>query len=276
MTRRLVVFSDLDGTLLDRERYSFEEAEPALRALRERGIPLVLCSGKTRAEMEPLRARLGLDAPFIVENGGAIVVPEAGPGPARLVPLGVPRAQLIAALVELERETGIPLRPFSQLSPEEVAGLTGLSAEQAARAQQRDYDEPFLITGPGMASGDSRDRALDDRLDAAARRFGLRVIHGGRLHHLTGPSDKGTAVRAVLRLPAYQRVESLGLGDAASDRALLEAVDRPILVPGPGGIDPALATALPAAERAPAPGPRGWNRAVLTILEGGQLPRAEA
>src|SRR5512143_2726927 len=70
-----VIFTDLDGTLLHPKTYSFTEALPALELIRERGIHLVLCSSKTRAEIEVYRKRLHNEAPFIVENGGAIFVP---------------------------------------------------------------------------------------------------------------------------------------------------------------------------------------------------------
>ena len=84
-------------------------------------------------------------------------------------------------------------------------------------------------------------------------------------------------MRALLRLPLYEQATSLALGDAASDLPMLQAV-------GPGDPDarsrrastPRSPAALPAAEHAPAPGPRGWNAAVLTVLEGGVLPRAAA
>src|SRR4051812_40579094 len=72
---RKVIFSDLDGTLLQPDTYSCGPAETAVRALRELGYPLVLCSSKTRAELEFWRGKLHNDAPFIVENGGAIYIP---------------------------------------------------------------------------------------------------------------------------------------------------------------------------------------------------------
>ncbi len=68
-----LVATDLDGTLLDRETYDFAPARPALDALRERGVPLVLVSSKTRAEMEPLAeasAPGARRAGSVVENGG--------------------------------------------------------------------------------------------------------------------------------------------------------------------------------------------------------------
>jgi mannosyl-3-phosphoglycerate phosphatase len=269
---RLVV-TDLDGTLLDEETYGFADARPALAALRARGIPLVLCSSKTQVEMQRAAAALETDGPLIVENGGAIVVPGGFPAPlpaggrpgdgAFVVPLGAPRSELVAALPAIAREAGVRVRPFAQMTAGEVSALTGLAEGEAALALRREWDEPFVVEeGPG---GEAR----DERLDPAARRRGLRVTRGGRLHHLTGPVDKGEAVRRLLALLPPEPGVVLGLGDAANDLSMLQAVDRAIVVPRrDGGIDSVLAAALPEAERAPAPGPAGWNAAVLAVLEG--------
>ena len=70
-----VVFTDLDGCLLDSVTYTYEPAAPALEALRAQDIPLVLVSSKTRAEIEPLRKQLDHHDPFMVENGAAVFVP---------------------------------------------------------------------------------------------------------------------------------------------------------------------------------------------------------
>jgi len=70
-----VVFTDLDGTLLDHSSYSFEAARPALEGLRARRIPVVPCTSKTRAEVEEIRTRLRNRDPFVVENGGAALIP---------------------------------------------------------------------------------------------------------------------------------------------------------------------------------------------------------
>ena len=71
----VIVVSDLDGTLLDHETYSFDAARPALARLRQADVPLVLCTSKTRAEVESIRRSLDNEHPFIVENGGAVVIP---------------------------------------------------------------------------------------------------------------------------------------------------------------------------------------------------------
>jgi mannosyl-3-phosphoglycerate phosphatase len=267
---RVAVVTDLDGCLLDAASYSWEAARPALDALRTRGMPLVLCSSKTRAEMAPLHAELGLDAPYVFENGGGIVIPPGAPWSrlvrkgARplLVRLGVPLRDLAYALVEIARDAGVRLRGFSRLSTREVSDLTGLPEAKAALAKKREHGEPFVLEAGDEAA-----------LRRAAERRGLRITRGGRFYHLTGAHDKGKAVRQVLRLLAPAR--SIGLGDAENDLSLLRAVDLPILVPRPdGAVDAALAAAFPEAARAPAPGPEGWSRAVLRAL-GEDVARAE-
>ncbi|MHB1192187.1 MAG: HAD-IIB family hydrolase [Longimicrobiales bacterium] len=258
----LVVFTDLDATLLDEATYSFDPAREALAALAERHIPLVLCSSKTRAEMERWALALGTSWPLVTENGGSILWAEGGAYRAQT--RGTPRSQLVAALADIAGETGSVLRGFASLSVGDVEAITGLGPAAAREAMAREHDEPFLVDAGDMAA-----------VAAAAGRRGLHVTRGGRFHHLAGRADKGQAVREILA--AYRAdgspVPSVALGDAANDLSMLQAVDRPILVPRPGGApDATLARSLPHAELAPAPGPEGWNAAVMTVLRGERLP----
>jgi mannosyl-3-phosphoglycerate phosphatase len=269
MAADLLVVTDLDGCLLDERTYTYDAARPALESLARRRIPLVLCSSKTRAEMQPLARELGA-GPFIVENGGAIVVPPghlprlAGRRDAagyRQVVLGTGRDALVRALAELAEQAGASVRGFSSLGPGEVAALTGLEPPAAERALQREYDEPFLL-----------DEGSEERLTRAAAGRGLRITRGGRFHHLLGPVDKGRALQRLIALYAAEgfRFTVVGLGDSPNDLSMLAVADRPILIPRPGGeVDEALRRGLPRAEKAPAPGPSGWNSAVLTVLESG-------
>jgi mannosyl-3-phosphoglycerate phosphatase len=264
VTPALCVATDLDGTLLDASTYSWEAAREALEALRERGVPLALCSSKTRAEMEAIAGELGITGPLVVENGGALILPEdAG---ARVHVLGVPRSELVQALRAMAAEAGASVQGFAELSGAEIGRLTGLSPEAAARAARREYDEPFSLEEPGALP----------RLEAAAVRRGLQVTRGGRFFHLTGPVDKGEALRLWLATWEHgRRPRTVGLGDAPNDATLLRVVDRAILIPQPDGqVDATLAAAFPSSEIAPAPGPVGWNTAVLAVLEGRRLPQA--
>ena len=272
---RLVVFTDLDGCLLDERTYSFEPALEALGALRRSRVPLVPATSKTRREVEALARETGIDGPWIVENGGAIVLPRSWPGalPAGslqddssiVVPLGVPREALVVALGEIAREAGTIVRGFASLPRETVAALTGLAGGAVDRALAREYDEPFIAAEPG---------AVPRPVDAATAR-GLRVTRGGRFCHLTGETDKGRAVARLLEILAAggESLTSVALGDSPNDLGMLQIVDRPIVVPRPDGApDAVLAGRLPKAELAPWPGPRGWNAAVLAVIGGSRLP----
>ena len=269
---KMVVFTDLDGSLLDPLTYSFDAASEALHALQTSDIPLVLASSKTRAEIEPIRFRLNHLHPFTVENGGGLYIPKGLfdfpveetvlRGPYQVIEIGTPYARLRAALKEIEQRIGSPLRGFGDMPAEEVAERTGLNQQDALLAKQREYDEPFVIEGPGTV-------VEDVTREADAR--GLRCTRGGRFYHLMGGSDKGRACR--LLIDCYRRqfngqrgqLVTIAIGDSLNDLPMLAVVDCPILVQKPdGSYDPEVQ--LSNLTRAQGIGPTGWNQAVLNLL----------
>lgn len=138
----MVVFTDLDGTLLDRATYSYAPAEPSLAHLRALGVPVVLVTSKTRAEVSALRERMGNTDPFIVENGAAVAVP----GEPDIV-LGSTSAQSREALRRAAAASNVRVRGFGEMDLTEVCQRTGLEAPVAALAMQREFGEPFVVLG---------------------------------------------------------------------------------------------------------------------------------
>ena len=132
-----LIFTDLDGTLLDRDTYSFAEASEALARIRKHDVPLVLATSKTRVEIELYRRRLSNTHPFIVENGAAAFIPvgyfpQLPSSLARrddyfLIELGLPHAEIRRALDKLKEISSFPLRGFGDMTPEEVARLDKVS-----------------------------------------------------------------------------------------------------------------------------------------------------
>ena len=269
---RIMVISDLDGTLLDLETYSSTAAYPALEALKKKGACLVFASSKTRAELEPIRNRLGHDGPFIVENGGGLYVPvgffgvsldgDVRRGKYEIIEFGTPYATLRAALKDIAAVLKVEIHGFGDMTIDEVAERTGLTHHEATLAKQREYDEPFVLDNDALIESVRR--------EAAAR--GLTCAKGGRFHHLLGPNDKGTACRFLIQCCRRQlatsqgRLYTIGIGDSANDQPMLAAVDQPILVQKPdGSYDPAVQ--FPHILYAPGIGPAGWNAAVLHVLK---------
>lgn len=249
------VFTDLDGTLLDEETYSFDEARDALAALAARGFPCVFVTSKTRAEVEALRARTGIRDPFIVENGGAIYLPQENGEVVRMA-FGAPYPMLVSALLRASAESECRIRAFHQLGAEEAASLCGLSVEEARLAQQREHDEAFEIL----------DKDKEAALLASIERRGLSWTRGGRFHHIFGGNDKGRAT-AILTAEFRRRhgnLRTIGLGDSPNDAPFLEVVDIAVVVKSARGHDVPLTR--PGVIRTEETGPRGWNRAVLGLI----------
>lgn len=231
-----IVYTDLDGTLLDHDTYRFDPAKDMLAQLKQQGVPVILCSSKTRAEIEVLRTEMALEEPFICENGGAVFIPggtpdfEPPPGLKKkdrfsVKELGTPYDILTEAFQRTKAAGAFDMVGFCEMTTAEIARLTGLSVEAARLAARREYSEPFICreTEEGRR-----------RLEAMFRRQGLQVTQGGRFFHLTGNNDKGRAVAYLNRVYAQGasggEVVTIGLGDSANDFPMLREVDKPVII----------------------------------------------
>ncbi|HZU27500.1 MAG TPA: HAD-IIB family hydrolase [Bryobacteraceae bacterium] len=267
-----ILVTDLDGTLLNARTYSFEAAQPALAALRKKGVPLVLCTSKTRAEAELWRERLDINHPFIVENGGAVCIPSGYfPFPIDhsvrrdgydIVEFGLPYSELVRTLRQASRESGCKVVGFHDMSVAEISLRTSLPIRQAEMAKRREYDEPFEIDGPGIIG-----------LLKAIERGGKRWTRGNRFYHITGANDKSTAVRYLRRLYArvFEPVHLIGVGDGHNDAGFLNSVDTPVIVRSPFSV--ALKLAAPRGRVTRASGPDGWNEAILPLFTRSRFDR---
>jgi mannosyl-3-phosphoglycerate phosphatase len=267
-TPKLVIFTDLDGCLLDRQTYSFEPAQAALRLINEKKIPLILASSKTRVEIEEYRRRLKNDHPFVSENGGAVFIPkgyfsfqfshEREWRKYYVLELGAFYPQIIRALEFIKKETGIQIRGFHDLSEKDLASVSGLNREEAALAKKREYDEPFLIKG-----GKKEIEIIQKKI----RERGLNYAWGGRFHHILGHNDKGKAVEILKKLyrKEFSSIWTVGMGDSLNDLPMLSAVDRPIILRGEKDLSSEISPFknLVLLEGA---GPQAWNEAILNVL----------
>lgn len=268
MLCKLLVFTDLDGTLLDHNTYSFEPALPAIALLESKEIPIVICTSKTGAEIERYRKLLGNNHPFISENGGGIFVPDGyftrefgydkNIGGYMVIELGRPSESLREILKSISGETGIGIKGLSDMSVSEIMEHTGLDEESAKLAGNRDYSEPFIVYG---------DENDVETVITQIHKRGYNHTRGGRFHHILGGNDKGKAVRILTGL--FERdggkFKTVALGDSLNDLPMLEAVDLPVLVQKPDGkYDSQIK--LENITYADGAGPYGWNSAILKLL----------
>jgi len=265
----VVVITDLDGTLLDRATYSYAAAMPALELLRQKKIPLVFCSAKTRAEQEAYQKELGICDPFIVENGGAIFIPQGyfpfdfdyhkTIGSYLVIELGMPYQEVRRRLQQVRSKLGIDFRGFGDMRPEEVAKETGLDLEAARRAKKREYDETLKLDGtPGEI----------EKVLSAIKKVGLNYAYGGSYYDIMGANNKGRAAAILIELFRRKLGEfrTIGLGDSVNDLPLLAVVDIPVLLQKSEGMWEEIYLPMLRLEGS---GPVGWRQAIEELI--GQL-----
>ena len=263
----LLIFTDLDGSLLDHDSYSFKGAEVALRRLHELAVPLILTSSKTRAEIQKLQNRLGLNEAFITENGGGIFLPPGHPlqdlkdlqqiNGHRGKQFGISYGEIRKIFCKFSKRYG--LKGFGDMTVEEVIGHTGLAREEAILARQRDFSEPFLFVA----------EPSPEELKTELADYAMTVTRGGRFYHLiSAGQDKGRAVaetRGLFQAGLQDRLTTIGVGDAENDYSMLKAVDIPVLIPRPDGSYSNMAVA--GLRKAPFPGSKGWGISIMAVLE---------
>lgn len=234
-----IIFTDLDGTLLDFDTYSYESAEEVLSYIRRQNIPLVAVTSKTAAEVQHFVKAIDIRHPFVVENGCGILFPENYPGEYPktqladgyyIVSCENPGLKPLEVLDLIISKTGIPLQSFSRMTPEDIVSLTGLSKEEAQRAQKRHFTEPFILP---------KRKSDLKKMIIHSHSFNYRIVVGGRFAHLI-PKDsgKGKAVKFLIRF--YRRlfpgtpIVSVGLGDSTNDYDFLSVTDISVLIHNQG------------------------------------------
>lgn len=268
-----LIFTDLDGTLLDHDTYDFDGALNALKKIKALEIPLILNTSKTMVEVVEIRKALDNTDPFIAENGSIVAVPthyfpfKVGtayaqvnhPGGFLVRRIGGDRDEILEILQHLRRKHGFSFRGFNDLSVKALSRLTGLSKTETTLAKQRLSTEPILW--------EDSTANLKNFLALTAEN-NLQSLQGGRFLSISRPFDKKDGVTALLAL--YETMNrtppfKIGLGDSPNDQKMLEVMDLAVIIQSkkskqihlnhPGQVI-----------RTQRPGPAGWQEAMDQIL----------
>jgi mannosyl-3-phosphoglycerate phosphatase family protein len=267
-----VIYTDLDGTLLDHHTYAFDEALDTIKVLKHRGIPIIPCTSKTRAETLSLMKTMGIDGPMIVENGAAIWVPldwglerpEGSDSDAHAWchSFGLSRGMIRRQLAILNIEWGNRYQSLCELSDKQVAAVTGLDLESAARAKRRQHSETLVWLGTPADR-----KAFATQVEA----LGMCCVEGGRFVHVYASGGKAEAVswlhhKIRRERPDLERARSLSAGDAENDVEMLEVTDLALLVRSPVNEPPTVRRrgGLVISDIA---GPAGWAEGMEALIE---------
>lgn len=250
----VMIFTDLDGTLLDHHTYQYDAALPALVEINVRHYPLILTSSKTRAEIQTLHQELQLTSPFICENGAAIYWREHNEWHCQSFSMS--RVNILPILNQLRSQHDYRFTGFMDCNDEQIAQLTGLDISSAHLAAQRHYTEPLLWQ-------DTKER-LEEFLTHLAP-FQLRGVQGGRFLSVMGHFDKATAMQWLIQQSGSNEITTVALGDSPNDLDMLQAANIAVVIKSTRSHE--LIINKPRwVIRTNESGPAGWQEAMNQIL----------
>lgn len=277
----LIIFSDLDGTLLDHNDYSIDAVEPVLKKLALLNVDVIPTTSKTFAELQFIMPKLGLTTSFIVENGAAVFIPKTmlmnQPEGTESIQdywrksFTQPRSHWQTSIEQAKREFKGCFSLMTKMSATEVAELTGLTEEEAQRALQRDYGEPVKWHG-------SAEQELC--FIEFMQQCGATVLKGGRFLHIGGCAQKGIAMewlmnvyqnelllqRDLLQKSGQQKDWfSIALGDSGNDISMLELADIAVRIRSEHHDFPVLAREEGVID-SDSYGPTGWAECMQRLL----------
>jgi len=265
---KMLVFTDLDGCLLDHHDYSYQPAIELLQKLQFENIPVIPTTSKTESEVRHLRKSLANEHPFIIENGAAVFIPKGyfPEAPKDCIETDgfwikeftKSRQHWLSMISQTNLSTD-KFQTFSESTISDIVKLTGLDHDAAVRASNRRYGEPIAWYGT---------EAEKQQFIAELKRSGANVMQGGRFLHVSGNCNKGKALnwltdqyKGILR----ELVLTVAIGDSQNDITMLEMANIAVLIPSPSHPLPQIVKPQ-YVYTASQQGPSGWVESVSMIL----------
>jgi mannosyl-3-phosphoglycerate phosphatase family protein len=264
-----IVFTDIDGTLIEHHNYDYSIAKNALKILKKYKIPVIFCSSKTFDEQTKLQNELGLSEPFIIENGSAIVIPKnyfshisdnqiVIDNDYTLIILSKKTQEEIRLLKKyLEEKFNLSIFGFAEADDDHINVVSGLEGENIKKAKNKLFTETIIFP-----------KLFETQILNFINRQGFQVSQGGRFLTIQDTNvNKGKAIKKILEIYEQNNLAlytTIGIGDNYNDIAMLEVVDKPFLVQKFDGnwVD----ITIKNLEKVPAIGPAGFEIVAKKIV----------
>ena len=221
----VVIFTDLDGSLLHRDTFKFDTIKDYIKSLVSKGIIIIPNSSKTEKEIEKFNEELGVNLPYISENGSSIhgLNLITSNFPDKLV-LSRDKEEILKIF-----ENKVPEKlkekcfQISKMSKKEQENIFGQKDVKLKDALNRKYTLPFLFKG---------DKNEKNKLLKILNSNSLTLQEGGRVLNLCDNINKVKSMNRVIKIlkKTEDKIKTIAVGDNFNDLEMLRNCDIPCLV----------------------------------------------
>ena len=241
MTKNVLIFTDLDGTLLNFKTFDVAPILPFISKLKDAGIQIIPNSSKCHFEIKEIISKINLLSPYITENGAAIYIPKnlflkqprgsTEQGKNWVLKLGIEKDIINQKIRQNSFKKYMKFILFLRnMTKLQKSYYTGLKPESLDRTDEREFSEPLIWMGSNTEL-DNFKKALNEE--------GLSIIHGARLLHLTGLNTKGEAMKILSdyysEIDYFDNQETneikvISCGGSKNDLSMLEISDYAVVI----------------------------------------------
>jgi len=224
VTIKLVV-SDVDGTLVRKDKSLSPQTIAAVHRLRDAGVPFTLISARPVSGVMPLVAPLGIDIPLAAINGGILFRPDG----SEIVAHSIERA-VVEGVFALAEDLAVDRWVFADgqwyaSSGDGVHVEHERIASNQAPVLRADFADLYGRADKVTFVSDDRD-LLKDLAAKAVAAFGDRATIGQSQVYYLDVTDlaanKGDGVAALAKMLGVDLPDTLVLGDMDNDIAMFD------------------------------------------------------
>ena len=265
INRKILIFTDLDGSLLNHNNFEFKEIKGFILQCIKNGIKIIPNTSKTEEEIQVFLKQLGKNLPFIVENGAAIHNLDLVDSKIKSKNNSIVFSRSLNEILE-QFKINIPIdfqkRCFflKDMSPIDQMKILGLNKKYLPFALNRYYSMPLVFEGP---------KEIKNEFINLLKKIGMKLHEGGRVYNISDDCSKGKAMTTlieILKKDLDYKTHTIVIGDSPNDISMLNDCDQPCIIPLPNKNnlchlkDQKIIRAIQSA-------PQGWEEVVRASLK---------
>mgnify|MGYP002885279815 CR=1 FL=1 len=270
-----LIFTDLDGTFLNNDDFSFGDNIKLTKKLLKLGHHVIINSSKTFAEIHDLLNHNNLTLPVICETGGGVYLPNnhSSSNTKQSVYPGYTSFYEAPKISQIESDLSSALMDFKDdfdffddLDKKEQENLSNLKDDGLILASKRVFTK-LIVWKSNMNKL--------TRLTSVLESFNLNIIKGARFCHLCSSFSKGKSMNLLASYykQKYRKTlfKTIAIGDSSNDIDMLMQADISCIVNSVGNSKIDNKELLKNSIKSISPAPLGWQECIREIVTLGDM-----